>query len=217
MALQDQINAFKASFDASATPHKVPREAAAVLARGIAELVASGRARNTVRAGNKAPAFLLRDHRGKLVSSASLLEQGPLVLMFYRGSWCPYCRMELEAMEAALPTLLASGAHVIAVSPELAPAQEGNQLSMLSDPHNRAAKRFGLAYALPAYVADLYRQLGNDLPAVNGDDSWTLPMAARFVIAGDGTVLYSEVHPDYTIRADPENVLPVLHAHQGAP
>ncbi|WP_295989916.1 peroxiredoxin-like family protein [Rugamonas sp.] len=217
MALQEQLDAFEACFSAGETAHKASPETAALLARGIAELVASGRARNTLRAGDRAPAFKLRNRQGQTISSGSLLKHGPLVLMFYRGSWCPYCNMELDAMKAALPKLAAAGARVVAVSPELASIQDDGQLTMLSDPHNRTAALFGLAYELPVYVADLYRKLGNDLPRLNGDDSWTLPMTARFVIGSDGVVLYSEVHPDYTIRAEPENVLPVLRAlHLGA-
>lgn len=171
-------------------------------------------ARTSLRAGEYAPAFTLCGDQDARVTSASLLKHGPLVMLFYRGSWCPHCQAELAAVEAALPALHAAGARVIAVSPEIHPARAGRQLEMLSDPHNRVADLFGLTYALSIDATAAYQQAGKDLVVINGDDSWTLPLVARFVIAPDRLVLYSQVHADHTVRADPANVLPVLNAYR---
>ena len=81
---------------------------------------------------------------------------------------------------------------------------------ILSDPRNDVAAAFGLRFALSDYLVELYKSLKNDLPAFNGDPSWTLPMPGRFVIAQDGTILYAEVNPDYTKRPEPEDMLPAL-------
>jgi hypothetical protein len=81
---------------------------------------------------------------------------------------------------------------------------------VLSDVTGQTGADFGLRFALPDYLVDLYKNLKNDLPAFNNDPSWTLPMPARYVIGQDGIVLYSEVNPDYTHRPDPSDMFPVL-------
>jgi peroxiredoxin len=112
-----------------------------------------------------------------------------------------------------------AGANLVAISPQLAvnsqKSERTNHLSfpILSDPNNRVADSFGVRYALPNYLVDLYKRLKNNLPAFNGDDSWTLPIPARYVIAPDRTIVYAEVNPDYTQRPEPEDLLPVLRQY----
>lgn len=216
MSLQDKLDAFKSDFRAGKPPYNAPPDIHPVMERATAELIASGQAGRALKAGDRAPRFSLRDQNGDPVSSSSLLEQGPLVVTFYRGVWCPYCNFELQAMNDALPAIRALGANVVAVSPQTAPnsrkAVRVNALDfpVLSDPRNDIAAAFGLRFTLPDYLVALYQKLKNDLPAFNGDPSWTLPMPARYVIGSDGMVLYSEVNPDYTRRPDPEELFPIL-------
>lgn len=216
MTLQAKLDAFKADFEAGKPPYNVPPEVIATMHRATAELIASGAASCALKAGDKAPAFMLHDPEGNPVSSAALLEKGPLVVSFYRGVWCPYCNMELQALEAALPQFTGLGASLVAISPQSAPnsrksvRQNGLSFPILSDTHNDVAAAFGLRFELPDYLVDLYKSLKNDLPMFNGDPSWTLPMPARFVIGQDGTILYAEVNPDYTRRPEPEDMLPAL-------
>jgi peroxiredoxin len=217
MTLQARLDAFKADFLAGKPPYHAPPEIHPIMARATAELVASGQAGRALGACDRAPAFTLNDPDGKPVSSAALLAQGPLVISFYRGVWCPYCNMELQALQETLPAFTAAVTALVAISPQSAAnsrkAQRENKLEfpILSDPGNEVAAAFGLRFTLPDYLIDLYKILKNDLPAFNGDDSWTLPMPARYVIAPDGTILYAEVNPDYTHRPEPEVMLPVLH------
>ncbi|MDE2238797.1 MAG: AhpC/TSA family protein [Rhodospirillales bacterium] len=216
MTLQSRLDAFKADFEAGKPPYNVSPSVIETMHRATAELIASGAAGNALAAGGKAPAFTLKDPEGKPVSSASLLADGPLVLSFYRGVWCPYCNMELQALEAALPEFQALGASLIAISPQSAvnsrKSQRQNKLSfpILSDERNDVAAAFGLRFKLPDYLIELYKSLKNDLPAFNGDESWTLPMPARYVIGQDGIILYAEVNPDYTYRPEPADMLPAL-------
>lgn len=216
MNLQDKLDAFKADFEAGKPPYSVPRSVIDTMHRATAELIASGAAERALKAGDLAPVFVLNDPDGKPVSSTELLQRGPIVISFYRGVWCPYCNMELQALEAALPQLAGTGASAIAISPQVAAnsrkSMRQNALSfpILSDPGNAVAAAFGLRFALPDYLVELYRSLKNDLPAFNGDGSWTLPMPARYVIARDGTIAYAEVNPDYTRRPDPSELLPTL-------
>lgn len=216
MTLQAKLDAFKTDFEAGKPPYNVPRSVIETMHRATAELIASGAAGRALKAGDQAPAFTLCDPDGKPVSSAELLTQGPLVISFYRGVWCPYCNMELQALQGALPDFEGLGAKLVAISPQTAVnsrksvRQNALGFPILSDPHNDVAASFGLRFEMPNYLVDLYKALKNDLPAFNGDPSWTLPMPGRFVIGQDGTILYAEVNPDYTRRPEPEDMLPAL-------
>ncbi|RYF05920.1 MAG: AhpC/TSA family protein, partial [Deltaproteobacteria bacterium] len=185
MSLQAKLDAFKADFQAGKPPYNVPPAVIETMHRATAELIASGAAGRALKAGDKAPAFTLNDPDGKPVALADLLARGPLVVSFYRGVWCPYCNMELQALQAALPDFQALGASLVAISPQTAAnsrkSVRQNELGfpILSDPRNDIAAAFGLRFALPDYLVDLYKSLKNDLPAFNGDPSWTLPMPGR--------------------------------------
>ncbi|KKJ04096.1 peroxiredoxin-like family protein [Burkholderia gladioli] len=222
MSLQQKLDAFKADFRAGKPPYNAPAEIHPIMERATAELIASGQAGRAVQAGDRAPQFTLRDQDGKLVSSADLLAQGPLVITFYRGVWCPYCNLELQALDAALPQLREDGARLVAISPQTPvnsrKSVRDNQLDfpVLSDAKGEVGAAFGLRFALPDYLVELYRKLKNDLPVTNDDPSWTLPMPARYVIGQDGVVLYSEVNPDYTRRPEPEDLFPVLERARAA-
>ena len=216
MALQDRLNAFKADFRSGRPPWNVTRERIEIMDRATAELIASGQAQRARKAGEAAPEFTLRDPDGNPVSSRELLAKGPLVISFYRGVWCPYCNLELQALQAALPEIAARGANLVAISPQTAPnsrkSQRDNKLEfpILSDVKSEVANAFGIRFALPDYLVGLYKSFKNDLPAFNDDPSWVLPMPARYVIGTDGIIAYSEVNPDYTERPDPSELLPVL-------
>jgi len=218
MTLQAKLDAFKADFVAGKPPYDAPAPIHAVMQRATAELIASGLADRALKAGDAAPVFSLPDAQGKLVSSVELLAQGPLVVSFYRGVWCPYCNMELQALEQALPAFKERGASLVAISPQSQANSRKSQrehalgFPILSDSGNEIAASFGLRFKLPGYLAELYMSLGNNLPVINGDQSWTLPMPARFVIGQDGIIRYAEVNPDYTLRPEPSELLPALRA-----
>lgn len=217
MSLQDRLDAFKADFLAGRPPYdRVPAGAHAIMARATAALLASGQAGRAIGVGDVAPAFTLQDQEGRSVRSEDLLARGALVVSFYRGVWCPYCNLELQALNAALAQITAHGATLVAISPQTAVnsrrSVRDNRLEfpVLGDPGNQVAAAYGLRFTLPDELVALYRQLHNELPDFNGDASWTLPMPARYVIGQDGRVRYAEVSPDYTQRPDPDELLPVL-------
>ena len=216
MALQDRLDAFKADFETGRWIFQPSREALDIMHRATAELIESAQAQRARKAGDVAPEFALLDPDGKPVSSRDLLAQGPLVLSFYRGVWCPYCNLELQALQLALPEIAARGASLVAISPQTAPnsrkSQRDNKLGfpILSDVRSEVANAFGIRFTLPDYLVALYKSFKNDLPAFNDDPSWVLPMPARYVIGTDGIIAYAEVNPDYTRRPDPSELLPVL-------
>jgi peroxiredoxin len=218
MSLQAKLDAFKADFQAGKPPYSVPRPVIDTMLRATKELIDSGLAQRALKAGDVAPSFTLSDPEGAPVSSADLLAKGPLVVSFYRGVWCPYCNLELQALQAALPDFRQAGASLAAISPQTPvnsrKSVRENKLDfpILSDTRNEVAAAFGLRFELPDYLVELYKNLKNDLPNFNGDDSWTLPMPARYVIGQDGVIRYAEVNPDYTRRPEPSDMLPVLRS-----
>lgn len=212
MSLQDQLDALKHDFETNMAPPAVVE----AIHRSTDELIASGQAERALKAGDRAPEFILNDADGNAVSSTELLAKGPLVLTFYRGVWCPYCNLDLKALEAASAEIRARGATMAAVSQQTAPnsrkAQrvEGLTFPILADPGGQVGEAFGLRFQIPDYLKATYLQLKVDLAVINGEASWTLPMPARYVIGTDGVVVYAEVNPDYTRRPDPSELLPVL-------
>ena len=212
MSLQDKLDAFKADFEGN----KAPPHVVAIIHKATADLIASGQADRALKAGATAPKFELPDARGNMVGSAELLAKGPLVVTFYRGVWCPYCNMDLQAIEAAADDIRALGASLVAISPQTAPnrrkSERENELSfpILSDHGNAVANAFGFRFRLPDELIAVYKGFGNDLAIGNGEDSWTLPMPARYIIGTDGVIAYAEVNPDYTRRPDPSELMPVL-------
>jgi peroxiredoxin len=131
--------------------------------RATEELIASGAAARALKAGDAAPLFVLKDPDGKPVSSAELLARGPLVLSFYRGVWCPYCNMELQALQEALPLFHDLGANLVAISPQnpvnsrKSVRTNGLSFPILSDPGNATAAAFGLRFTLQDYLIELYK------------------------------------------------------------
>jgi peroxiredoxin len=216
MKLQDRLDALTADYESGKDSAKPSQEVLDIMNRATAELIASGQAERALKAGSKAPEFTLRDCDGRAVNSRDLLAKGPLVVSFYRGVWCPYCNLELQALEAALPEIKTQGASLVAISPQTAPnsrkSQRENKLSfaILCDERSEVAGAFGIRFALPMNLIELYRSFRIDLLAYNDDPSWVLPMPARYVIGRDGVIAYAEVNPDYTRRPDPSELLPVL-------
>jgi len=222
MSLQVRLDAFKIKFQAGKPPYNVSPTAIATMQRATAELIASGQAGRARQAGELAPEFTLNDPDGRAVRSVDLLAQGPLVVTFYRGVWCPYCNMELEALQAARGYIRALGAKIVALSPQTevnsrkSVRQNGLDFPILSDVGGAVADAFGLRFALPDDLVALYKSLKNDLPSFNADPAWTLPMPARYVIAPDGVIAYCEVNPDYTQRPDPSDLFPTLERLAGS-
>ncbi len=211
MSLQDQLDAFKEQFKVQA-----PAGAIDAFARSTQELIDSGQAGRAVKAGDLVPDFALTDQDGKAVVLKDLLAGGPVVLSFYRGVWCPYCNIELKALQAAADDIRARGASLLAISMQGAAdsrkAQRDNKLSfpILTDKAGDLAAKFGIRWALQDYVIEYHKMFGVELPKIHDDGAWNLPMPARYVIAPNGTVAYAEVSPDYTRRPDPSDLFPVL-------
>ncbi len=209
MTLQSELDSFKASW-----LERVGSAAATLVADDIEGL--SVVAAQAAKAGDRFPAMTLRDQRGRDTDLGALAAEGPLVVTFYRGGWCPYCNLELRAYQKALPQIEALGARLIAVTPETPDhslsTAEKNDLSftVLSDDRGRLAQALGVAFELSPAIVGLYQKFGHDLPARNGDDRWSLPMPATFVVAKGGRIALAFVDPDYRTRLDPAEAIAAL-------
>lgn len=187
-----------------------------VLQRSVQRLVESELAESAVGVGEMFPSFSLPNPGGDAVGSEELLQQGHLVVCFYRGGWCPYCNLELRAYQAVISEIQEQGANLIAISPQLpdeslTTAAKGNlTYQVLSDTGNSLASHLGLVFELPHSVADIYRSVGYDLVRINGNSSWTLPIPATYVVRKDGIIVDAFVQPDYSVRKEPSEVIEVL-------
>jgi len=198
----------------------VPQDVQAVHIRAVAELKAMGLATRSLKVGDKSPSFELPDHNGKLVSSSNLLSAGRLVLMFIRGRWCPFCVAQMEAMNFIAPEIAAAKALLVAVSPQTEKQaffmrdQHKLTFPILVDAQNQIARRFGLVYHVSEEQQGLYRSTFVNLPHVNGDPSWELPIPAIFILDRDGTILFASTDEDYTNRPEPLEILSTLERLQ---
>jgi peroxiredoxin len=191
----------------------VPADVQAVHCRTVANLKAQGLAASSLNVDAKCPAFELPDHNGKLVSSANLLTKGRLVLMFIRGRWCPFCVGQMEAMSSIAAEIEAAGASLVAVSPQTEKqaffmhGQHKLAFPLLVDAHNQLARQFGLVYRVSEEQQGLYRSTFVNLPHVNGNASWELPIPATFVVDREGTIVFAAANEDYTDRPEPLEIL----------
>jgi peroxiredoxin len=181
----------------------------------IGKLVREGIAEIAPKIGDDFPDFTLKDDESNLVRASDFWKDQNLVVKFYRGGWCPYCHLELAALERHRPELGAENAILFAVAPERASFQKetkqaaGAEFKFLWDENNTLARRLGIAFPVGESVKDVYLKLKLDLKSVNGE--WVLPVPATFIVR-DGILRYSSVDPDYMRRQDPVELLAAIRA-----
>ncbi|WP_298901171.1 peroxiredoxin-like family protein [uncultured Psychroserpens sp.] len=205
----------KAHADQSAL--KYPEAVKLIMRDAIDQLSASELTHKALKTGDTFPEFTLSNAKGIEVSSSSLLEQGPLIVAFYRGGWCPYCNIELRALQDALPEFKSRGAQLVAISPEspdnsLSTTEKNNlDFEVLTDTNNALAKSLNLAYQLPEDLVALYaNRFKIDLNKSQQNDNNELPISATYVIDTSGKIRYHFIEEDYKLRADPKAILNAL-------
>jgi peroxiredoxin len=200
----------------------VPPETQAVHACAIGELRRLRLAEKILPVGTKISEFQLQDHDGKIIASSDLIANTRLVLCFIRGRWCPFCVAQMEAMNLVLPEIEQAGATLAVISPQTVQQsffmrdQHKLRFPLLSDAGNKVARQFGLTYRVPDEQKAIYQRAFVNLPFVNGDDSWELPIPATHIIDRDGTVLYASANEDYTERPEPIDIVRFLASKSGA-
>ncbi|MGC2369316.1 MAG: peroxiredoxin-like family protein [Candidatus Sulfotelmatobacter sp.] len=200
----------------------VPPQTQAVHAATITALKQQRLAANIFLVGAEIPEFQLQDHNGSHVTSTDLFSKARLVLCFIRGRWCPFCVAQMEAMNLILSKIDQAGATLAAISPQTVQQsffmrdQHKLRFPLLSDPGNKVAKQFGLTYRVPDEQKAIYQRAFVNLPFVNGDDSWQLPIPTTYIIDRDSTMLYASANEDYTERPEPEEIVRFLTNSSGA-
>ncbi len=211
--LQDQLDEITSNTRGLVQPERL-----AVSERAVEELFTTGIEERILPVGATAPEFALKDAGNKLVRSSDLLELGPLIVKFYRGRWCSYCVTELEAWRDAYGRIREHGALMVAIGPQLARqsdfmiGQHGLPFPVLTDPDNKVAEQFGLVYTVPEYHRAYYKSILVNIPFVNGDQSWRLPLPATYVLSKDRKILFAEAHADFRVRPEPEEALEAAFA-----
>lgn len=211
MTLQAELDAFK-----DAWLDRVGPDVARLVDDDNASLAPL--AAKAAKTGDAFPALTLRDQTGAEINLGALYAGQRLVVVFYRGGWCPYCNLELRAYQQRLAEIDALGAQLIAVSPEtpdntLSTAEKNDlAFTVLSDARGQLADALGIRFELSPLIRARYAQLGHDLPVLNADDRWSLPLPATFVVDKGGRIVQAFVDPDYRKRLDPSAVLETLRA-----
>lgn len=177
---------------------------------------ATGIAARAKRVGDLAPDATLPDGFGQPVRLSDAWRKGPLVLVFYRGGWCGYCSLQLRAWHQRAADLARLGATLLAISPQTPDhsmrAAEDKQFSftVLSDSNLDAANGFELAFTLPPELVSFYGAVGTDIPVLNGNGLWVLPVPATYVIDEEGRIRFAHIEEDIRKRAEPADVLRVI-------
>lgn len=183
----------------------------------INEAKAFEKGKNAIKIGEKAPDFKLPNPLGKDVQLSDLLSKGPVVVTFYRGSWCPYCNLQLRALQAKLNEIESLGAALVAISPEVPDASmTKNEISnmdftVLSDQDAKVASQYGVAWEVPEFLLDhmrIDREL--DLKEINNGNGSVLPIPATFIIDTNGLVQWNYVNVDYRTRSEPDEIIEAL-------
>ncbi|WP_232829143.1 peroxiredoxin-like family protein [Aureibaculum luteum] len=173
--------------------------------------------KDAIKIGQKAPSFKLPNPEGNSISLAALLNKGPVVITFYRGNWCPYCNLQLRALQARLDEIHALGATLVAISPQVPDgSMTKDEISamdfiVLSDQDAKVASQYGVAWEVPAFLEE-HMRVGRklDLEKINNGNSNILPIPATFIIGRDGVVIWNYVNVDYRTRSEPEDIIKAL-------
>ena len=215
MSLKAQIDAYNVQKEA-----KLPADVLALMDTTNEELIAQHIKDNALQIGAKVENFSLVNHNGESIELNDLLNKGPVIVSFYRGGWCPYCNLELKALNDYLAQFKTQSAQLIAISPQLPDetlsTKQKNELDfdVLSDVCNKVAEQFGLLFTLDERIQALYTQFGIDFEHYYGDKSFKLPLPATYVINQEGVITYAFLNEDYTLRAEPIDIMAALESEQ---
>ena len=178
---------------------------------------AFGQGKNAIKIGQKAPRFELPNPEGKSISLDVLLEKGPVVITFYRGNWCPYCNLQLRALQARLDDIHALGATLVAISPQVPDGSltkdeiSNMDFTVLSDQDAKVALQYGVAWKVPEFLVEHMRvDRKLDLEKINNGNGTILPIPATFIVGQDGVVSWSYVNVDYRTRSEPDEIIEAL-------
>ena len=175
--------------------------------------LSSAAVEQALKVGDRAPEFVLPDSRDQLISSLDLLARGPLVVVFFRGEWCPFCRETLAQLDAIASGIHAAGGQIVALTPDTGEYLEAMKKTLaprfplLNDVDGAVGLAYGVNYLTPSELAAYWRTTGTDLAKRHGNGFGMLPMAATFVIDRHGLLRIAHVSPDITDWIEPRELL----------
>lgn len=195
----------------------VPEEKWDIMVQSTEQLIREHLSDKALKVGDKMVDFNLPDALGNTISLSSLLQNGKVVISFYRGGWCPYCNLELRALQEILPEFEKQGVTLVAITPEtpdnsLNTSEKNNlKFSVLSDINNVISKQVGLVFQMPKDLREVYHSFNLNVPKHNGNNDYELPMPATYILNKEGEIIYAFVPEDYTERADPKEILNIIN------
>ena len=202
MKLKEELGAF-----AQQMSENVPEEVLQTIGTEIGKLAESGIVENALKVGDKSPEFELKNSDGNSISLSGLVQNGPVIISFNRGSWCPFCNIEFKHLQHSIEAIKTAGANLVVISPQLPEksqtlkSQNGFDFPILYDKGNELAKKFGIAFTLAEPLRPIHEEM--DFPAHNGDESFELPIPATYVINEDKEVVFASINPNWMERAEP--------------
>ncbi len=208
--LANDLNKRKEAFSATASDYKKK-----IYAEGIQSVINDNVVENALQVGDTAINFTLKNSLHQNITLYDKLKDGSVILIWYRGGWCPYCNLTLNHMQASLPEFKKYNANLIALTPELPDSTLSTQdkhalkFDVLSDIDNKVAHQYNIVFKLTNDVADAYEQ-SFGLSKYNGNNSALLPLAATYIIGTDKVIKCAFLDPDYRNRAEPKEIVSVL-------
>jgi len=202
---------------------KAGRDANPEFMKNVDDIIAKAKkfqqGNKAIELGKTAPNFILPNPKGILILLANLLTQGPVVVTFYRGSWCPYCNIQLRALQDRLADIHALGAQLVAISPQVPDdSLTDDEISkmdfvVLSDQNANVASQYGVAWEVPEFLIEHMKKDRNlDLESINNGNSNILPIPATFIIDRDGIIAWRFVDVDYRTRSEPNDIIEALQS-----
>ncbi len=204
-SLREQIDAWSREHAAD-----FPPEVTRLFAEKTEELLQSDILSQVRKVGDFSPSFELPDTAGRVVGLDGQLQKGPVILSFYRGTWCPYCNIEFQALLRTMPGFQVRHASVLAISPQVRERHTDPRVDGfldLADRGNLVAREFGLVYPLGDRIRKVYRQFGIFLEHLHEDESYEVPIPATFIVDRDRRIRYAHASGDITERAEPGELL----------
>ena len=210
MSLTQELENFQNEFIKNA-PSVVVNE----MTKAQEELLKTKVGETALNVGELFPRFTLPNAKNENISFNDLFNDNKyLIISFYRGGWCPYCNLELKALQNNLDNFKSLGAKLVAITPEKPDhsfsTSEKNELEfqVLSDIGSNLARELNISFELPENLKPLYAQFGIEVEKHNGD--FSLPIPSTFIVSKEGEVLFRYLDLDYTKRLDPEEILRFL-------
>ena len=214
-SLADQIQNYMQQQSTNKKAGKFSAEDKAIMEKAAADL-AKAMPNPGLKVGDKAPDFSLPNAYGKQIKLSSLLKKGPVIINFYRGAWCPFCNLELNALKKNLPEFKKYGASLISITPQkpdksLAQVKKAKfPFDILSDLDSSIIKKYKLFFTLPPKLTKLYKKLGLDIEAFNGKGRNELPVPGTYVVDKKGIIRAAYANTDYTKRMEPQAIIDAL-------